>query len=381
MRVLVTDAASKASLGITRSLGSKGINVGVLAGSSGELASYSRYCSTTYITPAPDEASFVPAVLNVLRRVRYDLLIPQGQAATLSLARHKARLSSLTKLEVADYDKIRSAANKRWVYELAIQAGLRVPHTVYPADLDHLKSLASELPFPAVIKQVRQAEDQAVYPCYVRTSAELPRAYRAFCAQKADAERNVLVQEFIPGYGCGFSALYQDGVCKRIFMHRRIRENPPTGKVSSCAESFYDLKLKEYGIRLLDLLGWHGVAMVEFRYDTRDETYKLMEINPRFWGSLDLALAAGADFPRYLCQIAQGEILECSEEYKRDLRYHWPLSEEIQHVWKRPSSVGAVVCDLLNPRVESNIWLRDLGPNLYECLSLAHSLARRVSGA
>ncbi len=152
-------------------------------------------------------------------------------------------------------------------------------------------------------------------------------------------------------------------------MHRRIRENPPTGGASSCAASFYDGKLKEYGTRLLDLLGWHGVAMVEFRYDARSGTYKLMEINPKFWGSLDLALAAGVDFPHCLCRMAQGHALDYCEEYDRELRYHWPLSGEIQHVWKRPTSFGAVLADLFDPRVKSNIWLRDIRPNLQEVFS------------
>jgi len=131
-------------------------------------------------------------------------------------------------------------------------------------------------------------------------------------------------------------------------------------------------------MRLLDALQWHGVAMVEFRYDERDKDYKLLEINPKFWGSLDLALAAGVDFPSYLCQMARGATLAYSEEYQRNLAYHWPFSGEIKHVMRRPSSAGRVLADCLNPRVRSNIWPSDCGPNLQEVFSMWESLWNRI---
>jgi len=43
--------------------------------------------------------------------------------------------------------------------------------------------------------------------------------------------------------------------------------------------------------------------MVEFRVDARDGTAKLMEVNPRFWGSLQLSILSGADFPYLLYNL------------------------------------------------------------------------------
>ena len=43
-----------------------------------------------------------------------------------------------------------------------------------------------------------------------------------------------------------------------------------------------------------------GVAMVEYRYDPASRRYVFMEINGRFWGSLQLAIDAGVDFPALL---------------------------------------------------------------------------------
>ncbi|MBZ5513939.1 MAG: ATP-grasp domain-containing protein [Acidobacteriia bacterium] len=364
MHVLLTDDSYYSSLGIVRSLGKKGIRVSVLADTPVALASRSRYCSGRYSVPHPGEESYVPAVVSILRRVHFDLVISVGYAATLALAEHKAELNSITKLEVADYEKIRGAADKCYANELATAVGVPAPKMACPASFDEVVQISADFEYPVVIKPANEGPKEAVH--YARTRQELLSLYRASSEpNNGRGSYRLMVQEFVPGYGCGFFALYQHGVCKRVFMHRRVREAPPLGGVSCCAASTYDPKLREYGTRLLDRLQWHGVAMVEFRYDARDHDYKLIEINPKFWGSLDLALAAGVDFPFYLCQMAQGQTLEYSEEFDRSLRYHWPLLE-MKHLRRRPASIGAVLADCLNPKVKSNISWRDIRPNLLE---------------
>ncbi len=351
MNVLVTDASYKHALGIVRSLGRKGMRVTSLGGTSRDLAFASRYCHNSVVALNPNEPGFGDAVLSLVRQEHIDVVIPVGYGATIALAKQKADFASSCSLEVASYDQIELAGNKKHVASKAREVGIPTPLTLYPASL---QEALDERPinFPVVIKAVKESPGHTIQ--LVSESDRFATAYKQFAASHSD-DSLPMVQEYIPGHGCGFFAIYQDGVCKRIFMHRRIRENPPGGGASSCAESFYDLKLKQYGIRLLDHLKWHGVAMVEFRYDERDQDYKLLEVNPKFWGSLDLALAAGVDFPYFLCQIADGRELSYSETYQRGLRFHWPLSGDFQHCWQRPSSWRSVLRDCLDPRVRSNL--------------------------
>ncbi|TAM82215.1 MAG: carboxylate--amine ligase [Acidobacteria bacterium] len=378
MHVLVTDDSYPQSLGIVRSLGKKGIRISVLADKPTRLASYSRYCSARYEVPAPYEGSFSPAVIDLIRRFHFDLIIPVGYDPTLALAQHKNEINSLSRLEIVDAETIRLAADKRYVNELAQKVGVPAPRTVSPESPDEVLSLSRDLKFPVVIKAaIEPLVKKGVQ--YARTPQELLEQYEVLWERSRQSRtRPPIVQEYIPGFGCGFFALYQKGVCKRIFMHRRVREVPPAGGISCCAESYYDQKLKEYGTLLLNQLGWHGVAMVEFRYDTGDHDYKLVEINPKFWGSLDLALAAGVDFPYYLCQLAQGQTIEYSERYNRKIRFHWPLLETL-HISKRPASIGAVLSDTFNPRVRSNLSFADFMPNFFEPAERVQSqISRRI---
>lgn len=377
MKILVTDGDYKHTLGIVRSLGRQGHHVSVLARGPRELATRSRFCSSVEFAPNLTMENYREIILQILTRSRYDLLMPVGYASTLALARNKDEITSLTRMEMAEASQIEFAADKRRIQEFALKIELHAPATIYPESFEEAQDWSNKLDYPLVLKPVNESYPKSIR--LVRHRREFARSFESLCRPgRSNSKELPMIQSFIEGYGCGFFALYQNGVCKRVFMHRRIREHPPGGGGSCCAESIYDPVLKEAGMRLLDSMKWHGVAMVEFRYDIRHHEYKLLEVNPKFWGSLDLALAAGADFPRYLCQVANGESLPYSEKYCYPLRFHWPLSGEIQHLFRRPGAIGAMAADFLNPRVKSNISLSDFQPNAQEFLTLLGALQRRV---
>jgi hypothetical protein len=106
----------------------------------------------------------------------------------------------------------------------------------------------------------------------------------------------LILQQRIVGPGTGIFLLLWDGRVRAVFAHRRLREKPPAGGVSVYRESIVaDPALVERSRRLLARLHWQGVAMVEFKIDAFTGTPYLMEINGRFWGSLQLAIDAGID--------------------------------------------------------------------------------------
>ncbi len=376
--VLITDEHYKHSLGIVRHLGQLGARVSVVASAKDSLVCRSRYCQETVFSTAPTIEGFVEATLQAVHRKHYDLVIPVSYPMTLALARHRSQLIHYTHLELVESNTIELAGNKVKMTELAGKIGVPAPRSFAPASPDEINSGLCELTFPIVIKPRKESPGHPPVR-YARNRGELQKLLAGESFSESEAP---LLQEFILGRGCGFFATYQKGVCKRVFMHRRVREYPASGGVSSCAESFYDPKLEAYGRRMLDALEWHGVAMVEFRQDSRDGDYKLMEVNPKFWGSLDLALAAGADFPGDLCQMALGKSLPFVADYKRKLRFQWPLSGsgDMFHLWTHPASLFNVVRDILDPRVRSNVWVSDPAPNFEEARGLVRQLLRRRKG-
>jgi predicted ATP-grasp superfamily ATP-dependent carboligase len=75
---------------------------------------------------------------------------------------------------------------------------------------------------------------------------------------------------------------------------------------------------------------------VEFKMDPRDNQPKLMELNPRFWGSLALAVHAGVDFPYLLYRMAMGEDLTPIRDYASGVRCRWLLPGDILHFLTNP---------------------------------------------
>jgi predicted ATP-grasp superfamily ATP-dependent carboligase len=118
------------------------------------------------------------------------------------------------------------------------------------------------------------------------------------------------------------------GRLRAAFAHRRIREKPPSGGVSVLSESVgLDPQLLEHAERILEALKWHGVAMLEFKRDARDGVSKLLEINGRFWGSLQLAVDSGVDFPYLLYRLAVDGDIEPVFTYRLGVRLRWWLGD------------------------------------------------------
>jgi predicted ATP-grasp superfamily ATP-dependent carboligase len=142
----------------------------------------------------------------------------------------------------------------------------------------------------------------------------------------------LLIQERIPaeGRGLGVSLLMDArGNCLASFAHERLQQYPNSGGPSTDRISIAAPELVDMSIRLMQRLSWRGVAMVEWKDDPRDNVPKLMEINPRFWGSLELSVRAGVDFPLLYARACLGEKLEPVHQYAIGKRCRWMFPGEI----------------------------------------------------
>ncbi|MCC7181501.1 MAG: ATP-grasp domain-containing protein [Acidobacteria bacterium] len=323
MKVLVLDGHNRAALAVTRSLGRAGHEVIVGDVQKHSLAHWSRYCSAaiTYPDPIVESDAFIDTLAAITRDHRIQAVVPVSDITTFLVTRHRDRFDRSCAVPFADADIIERAADKVDIVQTAERIGVPVPRSVVirsPEDVP-----AAGLEFPLVIKpwrsRIRTADGwRSTAVTYANTRDELMRDL----GSRAPYEFPVMLQERIVGPGTGVFALYQNGRAAALFSHRRIRERPPWGGVSVLAESVEMCPVaRAYATRLLDELGWHGVAMVEFKRDLRDNLPKLMEINGRFWGSLQLAIDAGVDFPGLLIKGLNEEVL--TPQYRVGVQTRW----------------------------------------------------------
>jgi predicted ATP-grasp superfamily ATP-dependent carboligase len=122
----------------------------------------------------------------------------------------------------------------------------------------------------------------------------------------------------------GIFMLVWNGTVRAHFAHRRLREKPPSGGVSVYCESVApDPAIVNASAQLLAKLNWLGVAMLEYKVERRTGIPYLMEVNPRFWGSLQLAIDAGVDFPRLLVDLAAGRTIGPAPQFRVGIRSRW----------------------------------------------------------
>ena len=324
MRVFVTDGDNRAALAVTRSLGRAGHEVVVGEKRSPSLAQSSRFCANrvTYPDPviAPDD--FVAHLAQEIAARGVDVLIPIADITTFLVTQHRDRFRSCA-VPFADASVVERAADKVDLMRTAMRVGVPVPKTIVVTHPPVLPTGAMDYPVVVKPRQSRIRLPQGWVSTNVSYAKDAEQLARDLAARPAH-EFPVMLQERIVGSGLGVFACYHEGRPVAMFSHRRLRERPPWGGVSVLAESVaLSPRAREYATTLLDELGWRGVAMVEFKVDERDGLPKLMEINGRFWGSLQLAIDAGVDFPNILVRSAMGEAFGPQPPYRTGVRNRW----------------------------------------------------------
>ena len=320
--VINTHGRVRSSLAIVRSLGRKGIRPVVGDSIYPAMSFFSRYCRSHFLYPSfkREPAFFLEHLSKVCDRIGARVLIPTYEE-TILLAHHKDKFPNLT-IPVGNGETISNVNDKGWLVRFGEDLGIPVPVTHMPRDVGELKRLANKMEYPCVIKPAHGHGAGGVK--YINSPEELRREYARAVERSGEG---LLIQAYIGGTGYGVSVLYNHGDMRAHFIHRRLREYPLTGGPSTYRESVHNDGLLKITKKLMDELKWHGVAMVEYKIEERTQNPYLMEVNPRFWGSLPLALSSGVDFPYLLYQIATEGDCPRTTQYRENIRSRWLLGD------------------------------------------------------
>jgi predicted ATP-grasp superfamily ATP-dependent carboligase len=390
MRILILDGNENQAVASARSLARAGHTVSVGAATSWSKAGWSRSCRSvfTYTAPQADAEAFVERIAEETARERGTLVLPMTERTTLPLSANRETIFRAGgRLALPPHSTVLRAFDKEQTTRLAASLGVRVPQTHVIDDQTKAQQVARSINYPAVLKPRASEEVTAPGntvatgpPLYARDQQEFLAAYDDLSGRASV----VLAQEFVEGTGVGYFALMKEGELRAEFAHRRIRDVRPTGSGSSVRESIrLEPKLREAALSILRGLGWHGVAMVEFRV-TDDGTPVFLEVNGRFWNSLPLAVYAGVDFPALLASMVERDDVAASSGYAVGVRCRWLLGDfrHLIEVWRGapPEYPGqypqrlAALKDFLVPvrgTFHDNFMLRDPLPELGDWLDFA----------
>ena len=342
MNAFVTDGNQRPALAITRSLGRRGISVIVGESAASSLASSSRYASrhVTYPSPEHEPKAFQRFLLNFVRREHVDVIVPVTDVTTHLVTANQEALHHYSALAAPPFEAFEAITNKWTLLDRAARCGVPVAGTTLVEGIARLNERLVSVRYPVVVKSThsRLLTDRGWMSTtvqYAGSEAQLKRIYETTGYLRSHPS---LIQERIDGAGVAIFALFDRGRPLTAFAHRRLREKPPSGGVSVlCESAAVDPQLHDFANRVLSSVGWHGVAMMEFKKERRTGTCFLMEVNGRFWGSLQLAIDAGVDFPYLSYQLALGHQPAVPATYRVGVKSRWLLGD-LDHLLIRLTS-------------------------------------------
>jgi protein-tyrosine-phosphatase/predicted ATP-grasp superfamily ATP-dependent carboligase len=360
LKVLVLDAGSRAAIESVQSMARRRVQVDAAAEGDSIAFSSKRILHRLRQPRSGQTDLFLEWLTQLDHQTNYSLIIPSTEGSLrhfLSLAesnplRQKAVLASNASLQ--------TALDKSLTLKMASKLGIPIPKTTF---INQGEAAPVCETYPAVLKPVSSLVPgtgglELAQSRIVRNNFERQDVLRQMLPKSA-----VLQQELVSGHGVGVEMLYREGKPVWHFCHERLHEGsglPGLGSGSSYRKSILpDRELMLHTVALLDALQWHGVAMVEYKV-AADGRFWLMEINPRLWGSLALAIDAGVDFPYGLLCIATGREVPPQPTYKIGYRTRLLLQDldwlKNRLLYRPDKYIGVEILKLLRPIAGRESW-------------------------
>ena len=371
-------------LGIVRSLGRWNVPV-CIVDDERSIARFSRYA--THAVAAKnlrDQRQTIETLLEVGRHHGLEgwLLYPTRDETVAALSRYKSELTKFFRVPTPEWKTIQWVWDKRNTYRLASELGIPVPATWYPRSIEDLEQISAEPPY--VLKPA--IKEQFVYATKAKAwRANSQKELRALFT-KASLHLpldEVMIQDLIPGGGeqqFAYCAFFRNGRAVGSMTTRRRRQHPPEfGRASTFVETVDLPILEDLSTRFLRAIDYYGLVEVEYKLDTRDGQYRLLDVNGRTWGYNSLGYGAGVDFPYLLYADQTGQTVEeCrGRPGVRWIRLLTDTPTAILEILRGRQDLPSYLRSLRNFDVEAVLSSDDLLPGIVELALIPYLTMKR----
>ena len=377
-RVLLVGDEYYASLAAVRALRTGGYEPWLAVSKPHTYAERSRHTAGTVLVPAPEEGPelLVEAVAREARRLDVAAVLPGMEPALLALAGRGDLFPEGMAVGICSPETVTRATDKTALPELAEAAGLATPPTIVFESAD-VESVQDRLVFPAMVKPARSTrfagEQTKVMP---RALDRRVGSYEELVGTLREAPPGSWVaQPFLTGELEAVSGVAWQGEVVCSVRQRAVRIFPLDHGVSAYAETLPpDAELSAAIARLIGHLDWSGIF--ETQYLRSGGTAYLIDLNPRVYGSIGLAVHAGANLPAIWTDLLLGRVptvngYAVGVRFRAEHRDVLTLAQLVRRRRFREAISGIVP----RPRTTHAIFsLRDPAP----ALGLVAALRRRI---
>jgi len=251
--------------------------------------------------PFSSPQEYVVSIGEVVRRRQIQAIVPIHEDA-LAIQANRETLPAGTIVAAPSEGSLRQALDKGLMTKVAASAGLRVPATYQPTSADDARDFLKTIQPPVVVKTRRGNSGKGVV--IARSAEEAQTAFLSFVERLGLSDGQLpVIQSFVSGKPCGSCFLADEGNLVACFAERYLYCKERGFGTSVVREPTHHPRIVDATERLAAKLGWTGIAHLDFLVDPHEDEPVFLEMNPRFWGALQMAIANGYDFPKALVDL------------------------------------------------------------------------------
>ncbi len=322
-RAIVTYARNRIAYVSMRSLAKRGVKVTAADSVPLAMSYFSHYCSARFKYPAPftEPRRFIQSIVKYTEGNSPCVLLPTHNEIFV-LARHMDELEARVEIPIAPYESLVRVHLKDRLLDLAERSRVVTPATCLPESLREVHRLTADLKYPVMIKPRSGYGNHGVE--YVSSRSELlPKFLKTIRSLRLLPNNYPIIQEFIPGKKVAVIMLMNRGRPRAKYSYTHLRTLQQVGGTATLRTGIVDPKAERSLERLLKHVHWHGLAQAEFVIEESTQEPFIIDVNPRFSGSIYQAICGGVDFPLLLYRMAVNGDIEPIKEGEIRCKTRW----------------------------------------------------------
>jgi len=363
------------ALGVMRNLGRNGVSIVCIDSDSWAIGAFSRYCTKKCIY---SQATLKKNFAEYLRTLGDSLdgkkvLIPTEDKYVRFISDHRKELEDSFIFVMPDEKLCESIMNKRLFYNLALTHDAAVPATYFPQLEDGgIATIAGKITYPCIIKPVYSKEWDFVSTLKAIKASNPNDLIDKYHTIANHNSTEVLIQEIIPGHDnqqyslCAY--FNRESQPLVAFVARKLRQDPIGFGVGTYVKSAREPELEKMGIEFLKKIKYKGIAEIEFKRDSRDKKFKLIEINARSWTQNTLPAKSGVNIIYLSYLDALGTSNGQNSSYQTEVKWFNDFRDifsSIQYIRKKELSLNEWVRSFRGAKEFATFSYDDPAPFFY----------------
>jgi predicted ATP-grasp superfamily ATP-dependent carboligase len=322
-KCIMTFGRSWHTIAATRGLGKMGVDVitGDTLYLTGSNFSFYSKGFFTYPDPDKDPEGFIDKLVEVCKKHQSpdtDLVLMPLHTCSFVVAEHRDRFEGIAKIALPEKDQIDLIGNKASLAEFCNDHDIHTPKTAVINSVEEFTAIADSFEYPAFLKI--SDSNAAIGLHKVESAEEAKKFFKNDVEQfNLGGKAMAILQQSVPGEDYCSTFIFENGEPRSSMTYHNILDYPRKSGMGALRETVNASEMEAIGSGLLELVKWHGVAEIDFRWDGKSKPY-LIEVNPRFWGGLDQSIESGWNYPYMVFRLAIDGHIEPVKPEVREVR-------------------------------------------------------------